>query len=78
MGLRQTRDISSMEVVKKFNISYHVLNHYTNLGLLPISHRKGKTRYYNQDVVKKRLKEIKSLLREGYPLHLIRKKIVGI
>jgi len=67
-----------MDVVKRFNISYHVLNHYTNLGLLPISRREGKIRYYNQNIVKKRLKEIRRFMKEGYPLYLIRKKIIGV
>ena len=70
--------ISAQEVVKRFNIRYHTLNYYTAIGLLPVSVRSGNKRMYAEALVKLRLEEISRLSQEGYPLSLIRKKLVGI
>ncbi len=70
--------ISAQEVVKKFGIQYHTLNYYTVIGLLPVSAKVGNQRMYEELFIKKRLQEILRLSQEGYPLNLIRKKLVGI
>lgn len=70
--------ISAQELVKKFKIQYHTLNYYTIIGLLPVSKKNGNQRMYEEDLVKERLGEIFRLSQEGYPLNLIRKKLVGI
>ncbi|MDP3790872.1 MAG: MerR family transcriptional regulator [Candidatus Omnitrophota bacterium] len=70
--------ISAQEMVKKFGIQYHTLNYYTAIGLLPISKKNGNQRMYEEGLVKNRLQEIFRLSQEGYPLNLIRKKLVGI
>lgn len=70
--------ISAQEVVKKFNIKYPTLNYYTTIGLLPVSGKNGNQRMYDEDEVKRRLDDISRLSQEGYPLNLIRKKLVGI
>lgn len=70
--------ISAQEVVKKFNIQYHTLNYYTTIGLLPVSGKNGNQRLYEEHLMKSRLQEISRLSQEGYPLNLIRKKLVGI
>jgi DNA-binding transcriptional MerR regulator len=70
--------ISAQEVVKKFGIRYHTLNYYTAIGLLPVSGKSGNQRMYEDGLIGQRIKEISSLSQEGYPLNLIRKKLVGI
>ena len=72
------KGISAKEVVKRFGIPYHTLNYYTAIGLLPILGKNGNYRFYDSKEVKQRLDRISKLAKEGYPLHLIRKKIVGI
>lgn len=72
------RLISAQDIVKKFNIQYHTLNYYTAIGLLPVSKKNGNQRMYEEELIKERLKEISRLSQEGYPLNLIRKKLVGI
>ncbi len=64
-------EISAVEIVKKYNISYQTLNHYTNLGLLSISGRKGFRRFYLDSHIRKRLKKIKELKDKGYTLRAI-------
>lgn len=70
--------ITAQEVVKRFNIQYHTLNYYTAIGLLPVSGKSGNQRMYEEQLIKNRLREIVRLSQEGYPLGLIRKKLVGI
>ncbi len=70
--------ISAQEVVKKFNIHYHTLNYYTAIGLLPVSAKFGNQRMYEEAVIRNRLRDITRLSQEGYPLNLIRKKLVGV
>lgn len=70
--------VSAQEVVKKFGIQYHTLNYYTAIGLLPVSKKSGNQRLYEENLVRERLQEISRLSQEGYPLNLIRKKLVGI
>jgi len=70
--------ISAQNVVKKFGIKYHTLNFYTTIGLLPLSGKNGNQRMYDESEIGQRLAEIKKLSQEGYPLNLIRKKLVGI
>lgn len=65
--------ISSMELIRKFGISYSTLTHYTNLGLLRVARKNGNKRLYQVNQAKKRLNKIKELSTEGYPLKIIRK-----
>lgn len=69
--------ISAKEVAKKYGITYQTLNYYTNLGLLEVVGKKGNARLYNETMIKEKLAEISHLIKEGYPLRLIRKKITG-
>ncbi|MFH1996837.1 MAG: MerR family transcriptional regulator [Candidatus Omnitrophota bacterium] len=73
--MEKTRVISAVEVAKKFNVSYQTVNHYTDLGLLTVSRRKGNGRYYRESEVRSRLRRIYQLKDEGYPLRIIRKMI---
>lgn len=70
--------ISAKDIINKYHISYQTVNHYTDFGLLPVWVKKGNVRYYNRAVVEKRLKRIRGLIKEGYSLRLIRKKLIGI
>ncbi|MDD5526974.1 MAG: MerR family transcriptional regulator [Candidatus Omnitrophota bacterium] len=72
------KEITAQEVVRKFNIPYHTLNYYTAMGLLQVLAKSGNQRMYEEKEVRSRLRRINALSKEGYPLHLIRKKIVGI
>ena len=69
--------ISSKDIVEKFNIPYTTVTHYTNLGFFTVVKKKGNIRLYDEDRVRVYLKKIRGLVNEGYPLRLIRKKLVG-
>jgi DNA-binding transcriptional MerR regulator len=71
------RSISAKDMVRKFNIPYHTVNYYTVMGLLPLVGKEKNQRFYDEEEAGRRLKQISQLSREGYPLNLIRKKIVG-
>ena len=73
----RSRVLSALELVRKFDISYQTLNHYTNLGLLRHASRKGIRRFYRQEDVKKRLRKIEALQNKGYPLRLIAERLRG-
>lgn len=70
--------ISVKDIITKYNISYQTVNHYTDFGLLPVSLKKGNVRFYERKIVDKRIKQIRSLMNEGYSLRLIRKTLIGI
>ncbi len=70
--------ISATDIVKAFGITYQAVNHYTNLGLLDVVSKDGNARMYHRAVVQKRLLLIARLVREGYSLRLIRKKLTGV
>lgn len=69
--------ITAKEIVDEFGISYSKVNLYTNLGFLKVRTRKGNRRLYNKKEVKAKLTEIKKMIDEGYPLRLIRKRLVN-
>lgn len=77
-GNAQDEMISAKEIVKTFHISYQTVNHYTDFGLLQVVARRRNVRFYDRELVTKRLKEIKELVGEGYSLRLIRRKLIGI
>ena len=70
--------ITAKEIVRKFNLSYQVINRYTNAGLLQVVSKKGNIRMYDRLLTEKRLKQVLGLINEGYPFVLIRKKIIGV
>ena len=65
----------SKDIVRKYNIPYSTITHYTNMGFFTVVSRKGNKRVYNEDEVKERLEMITQLINEGYPLRLIRKML---
>lgn len=70
--------VSAKEIVKNFNIPYHTVNYYTAIGLLPVLRKEGNQRVYDKKEIRRRLIKISKMVKEGYPLHLIRKKIAGV
>ena len=60
--------ISAKEIMKKYNISYQTINHYTNFGLLSVLAKNGNVRFYDRSLVGKQLKKIRQLAEEGYSL----------
>ncbi len=69
--------VSAKEISKKFGVTYPTLNHYTNLGFFNVVSKRGNKRFYQLSEVKQKLALIEKLKDDGYPLRLIRKKIVG-
>ena len=72
--------ITAMDVVRKFNISYQTLNHYTNFGLLNAVKKRGSgnKRFYLVTEVEKNLNKIDELKGKGYPLKIIAKMLNNI
>ena len=69
--------ITAKDISKKFKVAYPTINHYTNLGFLSIVKREGNKRLYSGKEVKRRLEMISKMVNEGYPLRLIRRKLVS-
>ena len=70
--------ISAKEISEKYHITYQTVNHYTNLGLLPLMYKKGNVRFYDATQVSQRLERILQMSSEGYTLRLIRKQLLGV
>ena len=70
--------LAAREIMKKYNLTYQTVNHYTDFGLLPVALKKGNVRFYDKNIVGERLKKIKKLTEDGYSLRLIRKRLIGI
>jgi len=69
--------ISAKEIIKKHQITYQTINHYTNFGLIHVVTKKGNVRLYDEFQIRDRLTKITRLVSEGYPLRLISKKLNG-
>lgn len=67
--------ILSRDIVKKYNLPYSTITHYTNMGFFTVVKRKGNRRLYNEDEIRSKLSKITKLVNEGYPLRLIRKML---
>lgn len=70
--------ITATEIRDKFQIPYSRINHYTDLGLFSIVKKSGNIRIYDRREIEDRYQIISKLASEGYPLKLIRKKILGL
>ena len=77
MAVKNNHLVTAKDISKKFKVAYPTINHYTNLGFLAIVKRAGNKRLYNGLEVKRRLLLITKMVNEGYPLRLIRRKLVG-
>ena len=72
----EERLVSAKEIAAKYNIPYPTVNHYTNLGFFNVVKRRGNRRFFVAKEVEVQLNRILSLIDEGYPLSLIRKKLI--
>jgi len=72
------KTISAKDIVTSYNITYQTVNHYTDFGLLEVQAKKGNVRFYDRELVDRRLRAIAVLTGEGYSLRLIRKRLIGI
>ena len=77
MSEKNGRLVSAKDISKKYKVPYPTINHYTDLGFLSIIKRSGNKRMYSDKEVKSRLNLISKMMNEGYPLRLIRRKIVS-
>ena len=50
---------------------------YTNMGLFKVVGRRGNKRLYDEADTRSQLAKIKNMVVEGYPLRLIRDKLVS-
>jgi len=72
----QKKLINSKDIVTKYNLPYSTVTHYTNLGFFTVVGRNGNKRLYDEEEVRVKLHQIKRMITEGYPLRLIRKKLM--
>ncbi len=70
--------ITAKEIREKLHIPYSKINYYTDLGFFPIVRKNGNKRIYDLKAVETRYRKISKLANEGYPLGLIRKKLLGM
>ena len=70
--------VTAREIREELKIPYSKINYYTDLGLFPIIRKSGNKRIYDRNEVESRYRVISRLANEGYPLGLIRKKILGL
>lgn len=68
---------SSKEISLKLNIPLSTVTHYTNLGLFKVAGRRGNKRLYDEDGAKSQFAKIRKMISEGYPLRLIRDKLIA-
>jgi DNA-binding transcriptional MerR regulator len=69
--------ISPQDICSQFHLTYHTVNHYTNLGLLKVVTKQKNRRLYDSREVRERLSKIAELALQGYPLQLISKTLDG-
>lgn len=77
MADRSNHLVTAKDISRKYKVPYPTINHYTDLGFLPIVKREGNKRIYNDKQVRGRLNLISKMMNEGYPLRLIRRKIAA-
>ena len=78
MNHKNGHTITAREISERFQIPYSKINYYTDLGLFSIVRKSGNKRIYDRQEVESRYRVISKLADEGYPLGLIRKKIMGL
>lgn len=64
--------ISARAITKRYHLSYQTVNYYTNLGFFMVKERKGNSRFYHADEIRRCLNKITKLKNHGYSLKLIR------
>ena len=76
MNVKNGHHLTAREIRDKLHIPYSKINYYTSLGLFAIVKKEGNQRIYDRRKVEDRYRLISRLANEGYPLGLIRKKIM--
>lgn len=69
--------VTAKDISREHKIAYPTINHYTDLGFLPIVKRAGNKRMYSKKEVRERLRFVTKMINEGYPLRLIRTKLMN-
>lgn len=70
------KQITAREIAQRLNISYQLVNYYTNIGLFKVYANEGNRRLYNYNEILKRFKKIRDLKRRGYSLRVIRNELI--
>jgi len=68
--------VTARQIAEKVNISYQLVNYYTNIGLFHVCANEGNRRLYDYKEIDKRIKRIRDLKRRGYPLRVIRDELI--
>ncbi len=76
MGPRKNGVLTAKDISRKYKVGYPTINYYTDIGLFPIVGREGNKRLYNDRQIRQRLHIISEMVNDGYPLRLIRRKIM--
>jgi DNA-binding transcriptional MerR regulator len=69
--------ITVKEIANKYDLSYQIINRYSDSGLLDVVFKKSNVRFYDRRLAERRMRRIITLSKEGYSLMLIRKKLLG-
>lgn len=56
-------------------VTVHAINHWINLGILPIKRRIGRTRYFSKECALAVARRIRDLQNENLPLNVIARTI---
>ena len=68
--------VTARQISKELDISYQLVNYYTNIGLFNVCANRGNRRLYNYKEIKEQLKKIRDLKRRGYSLRVIRNELL--
>jgi len=63
------------EISKRYKVSEATIRHYIDLDLIRVYKREGGKWYFRKNEVDARIKKIRNLLRQGYLLRQMRKKL---
>ena len=67
--------VTIQELAKLLSVSCATINYYTNLGLFKITDRKGNTRLYERNSIKKLHDQIRQMRKQGYSLRIIQERL---
>jgi len=68
--------VTARQIAQRINVSYQLVNYYTNIGLFNVCANEGNCRLYDYREIDKRIKRIRDLKRRGYPLRVIRDELI--
>ncbi|HEC92044.1 MAG TPA: MerR family transcriptional regulator [Candidatus Atribacteria bacterium] len=73
--MRENKYITTKKLAELANENYGTIDYWTKMDILPVSYKKGRTRYYDKEISLAIIKRIRELQNEDFPIKLIRKKI---